>query len=97
MRVIDENEIIPEYLAAIMRSSLILAQTKHMMTGNTHPRISNDDVKNLYIPIPEIDVQRKIVSELNKRRKEARKLKEEAEQEWAEAKAQFEKELLGEI
>ena len=96
MRVIDENEIIPEYLAAIMRSPLILAQTKHMMTGNTHPRISNDDVKNLYIPIPEIDVQREIVSELNKRRKEARKLKEEAEQEWAKAKAQFEKELLGE-
>ena len=95
MRVIDENEIIPEYLAAIMRSPLILAQTKHMMTGNTHPRISNDDVKNLYIPIPEIDVQREIASELNKRRKEARKLKEEAEQEWADAKAQFEKELLG--
>ena len=97
MRVIDENEIIPEYLAAIMRSPLILAQTKHMMTGNTHPRISNDDVKNLYIPIPEIDVQRKIALELNKRRKEARKLKEEAEREWADAKARFEKELLGEI
>ena len=45
MRIIDENEIIPEYLVAIMRSSLILAQTKHMMTGNTHPRISNDDVQ----------------------------------------------------
>lgn len=97
MRIIDENEIIPEYLAAIMRSPLILAQTKHMMTGNTHPRISNDDVKNLYIPIPEIDVQREIVSELNKHRKEARKLKEEAEREWTDAKAQFEKELLGVI
>lgn len=96
MRVYDKNEIIPEYLATVMRSPLILAQTKHMMTGNTHPRISNDDVKNLYIPIPDIDLQRKIVEELNNRRKEARKLKKEAEQEWADAKVQFEKKLLGE-
>ena len=65
-----------------------------MMTGNTHPRIANDDVKNLYIPIPDIDTQEKIVAGLSKRRLEARKLKIEAEQDWQAAKAQFEKELL---
>lgn len=47
MRVIDRTSVLSEYVAAILRSDLILAQTKHMMTGNTHPRISNDDVKNL--------------------------------------------------
>ncbi len=96
MRICDKNEVLPEYLAAIIRSPLILAQTKHMMTGNTHPRISNDDVKNLYIPIPDMPKQQEIVAELNNRRQEARKLKAEAEKEWAEAKEQFEKELLGE-
>ena len=66
-----------------------------MMTGNTHPRISNDDVKNLCIPVPNIDVQAEIVKELGKRRIEARMMRAEAEQEWQAAKKQFEKELLG--
>lgn len=96
MRVMDTANVLSEYVAAILRSDLILSQTKHMMTGNTHPRISNDDVQNLYIPIPNITVQHEIVSELRKRRVEARRLKIEAEQEWQEARKQFERELLGE-
>ncbi len=96
MRIKDNSEVLPGYLAAILRSDLILLQTKHMMTGNTHPRISNDDVKNLYIPIPSLTVQRQIEEELQKRRMEAQTLKLQAEKEWAEAKAQFEKALLGE-
>ena len=96
MRIKENAGVLPGYLAAVLRSDLILSQTKHMMTGNTHPRISNDDVKNLYIPIPSLPVQRQIEEELQKRRMEARALKLQAEKEWAEAKAQFEKELLGE-
>ena len=96
MRVIDTSAVLPEYVAAILRSDLTLSQTKHMMTGNTHPRISNDDIRNLYIPVPDITVQKEIVDELIKRRMEARRLKNEADQEWQEARKQFEKELLGE-
>ncbi len=96
MKVIDTTTVLPEYVAAILRSDLILLQTRHMMTGNTHPRISNDDVQNLYIPMPDISVQMQIVVDLRKRRIEARKLKCEAEQEWQAAKEQFERELLGE-
>lgn len=96
MKVIDTTTVLPEYVAAILRSDLILLQTRHMMTGNTHPRISNDDVQNLYIPVPDISVQMQIVVDLRKRRIEARKLKCEAEQEWQAAKERFERELLGE-
>lgn len=96
MKVIDTTTVLPEYVAAILRSDLILLQTRHMMTGNTHPRISNDDIQNLYIPVPDISVQMQIVVDLRKRRIEARKLKCEAEQEWQAAKEQFERELLGE-
>lgn len=95
MRVRNASDLLPEYLSAIMRSDLIVAQTKHMMTGNTHPRISNNDVKNLYIPIPKISIQQTIVEEIHQRRIKARTLKQEAEQEWQAAKAQFERELLG--
>ena len=96
MRVIDPSAILPEYVAAILRSDLTLSQTRHMMTGNTHPRISNDDVRNLYIPVPDITVQKIIVEELRTRRLEARRLKNEAEQEWHDAIKRFEQELLGE-
>ena len=96
MRVIDTSAVLPEYVAAILRSDLTLSQTKHMMTGNTHPRISNDDIRNLYIPVPDITVQKEIVDELRNRRLEARQLKNKAEQEWQEARKRFEKELLGE-
>ena len=80
MKVIDTTTVLPEYVAAILRSDLILLQTRHMMTGNTHPRISNDDIQNLYIPVPDISVQMQIVVDLRTRRIEARKLKCEAGQ-----------------
>lgn len=96
MRVKNGTELLPEYLAEIMRSDLILSQTKHMMTGNTHPRISNNDVKNLCIPIPSISVQQRIINEIASKRNKARALREEAEIEWTTAKQEFEKELLGE-
>lgn len=96
MRVKNKNEVLPEYIAAILRSDLTLSQTKHMMTGNTHPRISNDDVKNLFIPVPDITKQKEIVEELHRCRQKARRLRVEAEQAWRAAKQQFERELLGE-
>ena len=95
MRIKNKNILLPEFLAEIMRSDLILSQTKHMMTGNTHPRISNDDVKNLYIPVPDVLLQRQIIEKIHNIKKESRALKKEAEQQWQDAKKQFEKELIG--
>jgi type I restriction enzyme S subunit len=65
-----------------------------MMTGNTHPRLTNDDMVNLVIPIPEIAVQERIATEARCRRDDARKLRADAEQLWQAAKAQFEAALL---
>ena len=96
MRVKHTKELLPEYLATVMRSKLIVSQTKHMMTGNTHPRISNDDVKNLYIPIPDITIQQKISKAVLTNKRKARQLKIEAEHDWQAAREQFEKDLLGE-
>lgn len=89
------SDLLPDYLAAVMRSSVVVAQTKHMMTGNTHPRLANEDVVDLLIPIPDEKTQRKIVDELRRRRMEARCLREEAAREWETAKARFEARLLG--
>jgi hypothetical protein len=86
--------VLPDYLAAVMRSQLILRQTRHMMTGNTHPRIGNKDVANLLVPVPSKDIQRKITAEIQARQNSARALRAEAETEWTAAKARFEEELL---
>ena len=66
-----------------------------MRLRNTHPRISNDDVCNLRIPVPSMDVQSIIVGEMRKRAECSRKLKLDAEIEWAVATEQFERELMG--
>jgi hypothetical protein len=95
LRIKDRQTLQPEYLAAILRSRLVLAQTTHMMTGNTHPRLTNDDVANLTIPIPPLEVQSAIATEIAQRRQEARRLRGEAAEVWDEAKRGFEKQLLG--
>ena len=38
MRILNRQALLPTYLAVVMRTRLIVAQTKHIMTGNTHPR-----------------------------------------------------------
>ncbi len=90
-----EDEILPDYLSTILRSSLILAQTRHMMTGNTHPRLANEDVTSLIVPIPRWEVQQTIADEVRSRREQARRLRDEAQAEWSAAKAHFEAQLLG--
>lgn len=95
MRVRKGCDLLPDYLATVLRSALILAQTRHMMTGNTHPRLTNDDVVNLVIPIPDSVTQDTIATEVRRRREQARRLRVEAETGWAQAKRRFEEQLLG--
>lgn len=67
-----------------------------MMTGNTHPRLTNEDVVSLVIPIPkDIAAQKAIANEARSRREEARRLRSEAEAGWHAAKRWFEEQLLG--
>lgn len=87
--------LMPDYLAAVLRSSVVLLQTRHMMTGNTHPRLANEDVANLVIPVPDRDVQEMIADEVARRRLVARRLHSDAGRMWEEAKKRFEEELLG--
>lgn len=96
LRILKGMDVLPVYLAVILRSSLILVQTCHMMTGNTHPRLANEDVIKLVVPIPSKDIQEVIASEVIHRREEAKRLCKEAEALWAAAKQKFERALLSE-
>jgi len=87
--------VLPEYLACVLRSSPILAQTRRMMTGNTHPRLANADVVNLVVPIPDETVQKRIVDEVAKRKEQVRQLRAEGGSSWRTALATFEAKLIG--
>jgi restriction endonuclease S subunit len=95
LRISDTERVLSDYLAAILRSKVVLAQTVHMMTGNTHPRLANADVENLRVPIPRMDIQAAIRAEVIRRREESRQIKVEAEANWQASKQWFEDQLLG--
>lgn len=94
MRVLDRQALLPAYLAVVMRTQLIVAQTKHMMTGNTHPRLANEDVVNLLIPLADITNQQRIVDETLAHQTEAARLHVHAEAVWRNACKRFEQQLL---
>ena len=94
LRVTDPPALLPEYLAAILRSRLIRAQTIHMTTGSTRPRLAFDDVANLKVPVPAPAVQAAIAAEIRRRRHEARRRRTAAQSGWQAAKAWFEAQLL---
>jgi len=96
MRVMDRDALLPSYLAVVMRTQLIVAQTKHMMTGNTHPRLANEDVVNLLIPLTDIATQQRIVDETLTCQAEAARLRAYAETCWQQAREHFEQQLLKE-
>lgn len=59
---IKDNTISGDLLHDILLSNVVLNQTIHMMTGNTHPRLSDDDVKKLIIPIPHDEANHRVLS-----------------------------------
>ena len=97
LRVKNNKSLRPDYLAAIIRSSLTLAQTRHMMTGNTHPRLTNEDVMGLVIPVPNLGAQEAVTIEARRRREDARRERAEADAGWHGAKQWFEGQLLRQV
>ena len=55
------KEMSNEYLACFLRLPIVVAQTKCLMTGNTHPRFHYSDIADLPVPLPDTVVQKKIV------------------------------------
>lgn len=59
--IFDAKNINAEFLAIYLRSDLIVNQTKHLMTGNTLPRLQTEDIQKLPVPMVSSEIQSKIV------------------------------------
>ena len=82
------------YLAAILRAPIVLAQTKHMTSGNTHPRLTTQDVHSMYLPKPDTTDQDAVAAADEEARLEARAIKLKVEAGWAGAKQRFGDDLI---
>lgn len=93
--VFEAHDINPDYLTIVLRSSLTLAQTKHLMTGNTLPRLQTTDVEELVIPNPDVSKQVEIVKYIYGIKDKANQLQKEGDALLEEAKQKIEKMIIG--
>ena len=96
-RITVKEGVNPYYVAAFFNVLLSIGYWKLLCTNfNNQAGVNTDTLKKVKIPLPPKEVQDQIAVELMQRRSQANDLRKQAIREWAEAKAHFEKELLGE-
>lgn len=93
--VFEAHNIDPDYLTIVLRSSLILAQTNHLMTGNTLPRLQTTDIEELVIPNPDVSRQVEIVKYIHGIKDKAKQLQKDGDALLEETKQRIEKMIIG--
>ena len=88
----SENNL---YLANFLRSKVVVAQTRNLMSGNTLPRLQFEDIQRLLIPVPPLKKQTEIADRIAEMRDRAKELQEEAKRELEEAKKEVESMIFG--
>src|SRR5690606_3255557 len=88
--VLEGRSIRSDFLALFLRSQIVVKQTKHLMSGNTLPRLQTEDIESLLVPVVAPELQKKIVCEANCRMAEAETLRRDAEVQLDAAKRRIE-------
>ena len=83
-----------EYLWCVLRAKFCLEQMRQRTSGGNYPAITESELENVLIPVPDTATQANIAAEIGRRREQARRLRGEAEAGWEGAKGWFEGELL---
>lgn len=94
IRAVDESRISRTFLWAALRMSFSLKQMLRRASGGNYPAITQDELANVLIPLPDAATQRRIATEVIHRNEEADRLEAHAETVWREARAHFEQQLL---
>jgi len=85
----QEEEVMSEYLAHVLRFSTTVLQGIHLATGNTLPRLTTDDASNLLVPVPPLQDQQRIVDLANRLADDAFADRRAGDEAWSDAKAQL--------
>ena len=95
LRGAAKDMVLSDYLWCALRMRLCLAQMLQRASGGNYPAITEDELADVLVPVPVLNVQQQIADEVRRRRAEARRLRAEAEADWTAAKRRFEEQLLG--
>lgn len=91
------DKIYMPFLWVLLSDEHILEAAQGMFSGSAgQQRVPDTFLKKFPVVLPTLDVQKELADEVFSVMEQAKRMKEAAESEWAEVKAQFEKELLGE-
>lgn len=85
------DKITKEYLFVVLQS----LDLSEIITGSAQPQITRENLKKFRIPVPPLEIQNKISSEVKARMAKADQLKEEAKSLLQKAKDKVEKIILG--
>jgi len=89
------TDVLPQYLAIVLRSPLVVAQTKHLATGNTLPRVTREDLEAVLIPIAPPSIQQELVDDFEQRRRKAADLRSAADEALSNQLDEFDRALFG--
>ena len=75
----DENKILPDYLFNFTKTQMYWNQVDANSVAVTQPNLNAEKIKEFQIPLPPLDIQQKIVSEIEVLEAKEKKAKEEVE------------------
>ena len=83
-----------DYLWCMLRTQNCRYQMIQRASGGNYPAITQSELANIIVPVPDTETQNRIIAEITRRRETARRLRAEAEDGWQSAKRRFERRLL---
>jgi type I restriction enzyme, S subunit len=89
------DTISPSYLVAFLNSRLGRYQSERIANGQTVLNINLGEIGKILVPIPPLEIQQIMVTEINSKRSEAKQLQLQAEAIVTDAKARIERMISG--
>lgn len=94
LRNLKTDLVSKEYLYYILRTQICLQQMLQRSSGGSYPAITAEELKNIYIPIPDIAIQQEIVNDIKAFIENAEQLKADAKTDFEIAKQKIEALIL---
>jgi restriction endonuclease S subunit len=91
---VDMGQVLPEYIFYFTQTFLYKHWVKTIQRTSAQPNINSQEYMNLQIPLPPLEIQEKIVVEIQKIREQAQTLQNEAKAVLEQAKIKVEKMIL---
>ncbi len=66
IRYYDDTKLVADYLHMVLRNRLCLTQMEQRSSGGNYPAITQEELKNVKIPIPPIPIQQEIILHISK-------------------------------